>query len=188
MAVTRTWKVYGTDGHRQRESFGKSVKWDWSNEKDGVRIFEAYNYDKTGTHDYSVIRITRNTWEECERELDGQISDGYFENSRVGKIIEITEGEKIIKVYRYYVIDNYFTSYTVKAIKETPSYYFLAPNTFIDGRKRSKLMKNEECIGILKRTRNAYVEFYSTEDMSKEFAIENILQYFKEQMTKRYYK
>ena len=89
MAVTRIWKVYGADGHRQRESFGPSVKWDWSNKADGVRIFEADNFDKTGTHDYSIIRITRNTWEECDEEMEGQISDGYFENSRVGKVVEI---------------------------------------------------------------------------------------------------
>ena len=89
MSVTRTWKVYGAEGHRQRESFGRSVKYDWSNKTDGVRIFEAENFDKTGTHDYSLIRITRNTWEECDEEMEGQISDGYFENSRVGKVIEI---------------------------------------------------------------------------------------------------
>ena len=90
MSVTRTWKVYGADGHRQRESFGESVKWDWSCPADGVRIFEADNYDKTGTHDYSLIRITRNTYEECDEEMEGQISDGYFENSRVGKVVEVT--------------------------------------------------------------------------------------------------
>lgn len=88
MAITRTWKVYGADGHRQRESFGESVKWDFSCPAYGVRIFEADNFDKTGTHDYSLIRITRNTYEECESELNGQISDGYFENSRVGKVVE----------------------------------------------------------------------------------------------------
>ena len=91
MSVTRTWKVYGADGHRQRESFGPSVHWDWSNKADGVRIFEADNCDKTGTHDYSIIRITRNTWKECDDELCGQISDGYFENSRVGNVVEVTK-------------------------------------------------------------------------------------------------
>ena len=93
MAITRTWKVYGMfDGerwHRQRESFNPSVTWDWSCEADGVRIFEADNFDITGTHDYTIIRITRNTWEECGREMEGQISDGYFENSRVGAVVEV---------------------------------------------------------------------------------------------------
>ena len=91
MAVTRTWRVYGADGHRQRQSFFESVKWDWSNEREGTRIFEASNYDRTRTHDYSLIRITRDTYEERERELWGQISDGYFENSRTGKVIEVPE-------------------------------------------------------------------------------------------------
>ena len=30
MAVTRAWKVYGLPGHRQRESFFESVKYDFS--------------------------------------------------------------------------------------------------------------------------------------------------------------
>lgn len=86
---TRSWKVYGLEGHRQRESFCNSYINDFSNEKDGVRIIEVLNHDKTGTHEYSIIRITRNTEEECESDFWGQLSDGVFENSRVGKIVEI---------------------------------------------------------------------------------------------------
>lgn len=89
MAVTKSWKVYGRDGHRQKMAFGESVYWDWSNENNGTRIFEADNYDKTGTHEYTVVRITRNTAKECSEELKGQITDGYFENCRVGNVIEI---------------------------------------------------------------------------------------------------
>ena len=86
--VKRSWKVYGRDGHRQRISFSKSVKYDWS--QDGqIRIVELENSDKTGTNEYTIIRITRNTAEECKAELDGQITDGVFENSRVGRIEEI---------------------------------------------------------------------------------------------------
>ena len=72
--VTKLWKVYGFLGHRQRESFNKSYKWDFS-EDDNVRIIEVENSDKTGTNDYTIVRITRNTAEECEAELNGQISD-----------------------------------------------------------------------------------------------------------------
>lgn len=86
--VTKSWKIYGVDGHRQRESFGKSYKWDFSKGND-IRIIEVLNSDKTNTNDYSIIRITRNTTEECINELNGQISDGIFENSRVGKVEEI---------------------------------------------------------------------------------------------------
>ena len=80
MAVTRTWKVYGAEGHRQRESFSKSTKYDFS-ENGETRIVEVINSDQ--------IRITRDTAEKCEEEFDGQLSDGVFENSRVGWFEEI---------------------------------------------------------------------------------------------------
>ena len=89
MKVTRSWKVYGADGHRQRESFGKSYSFDFSNDDDGMRIIEVEREDRTGTNDYVIVNITRNTAEECEREFNGQLSDGIFENSRTGKIEEI---------------------------------------------------------------------------------------------------
>lgn len=44
MAVTRTWKVYGAEGHRQRESFCDSQKYDFS-ENGKVRILEILNSD-----------------------------------------------------------------------------------------------------------------------------------------------
>ena len=88
MKTTRAWKVYGAEGHRQRESFGKSYKYDFS-ENGIIRIIEVDNSDKTGTNEYSIIRITRNSFEECEQELNGQLSDGIFENSRVGEVVEI---------------------------------------------------------------------------------------------------
>ena len=89
MSITRTWKVYGAEGHRQRESFCNSYEYDFSNTMKGVRIIKVDCADKTGTNDYVIIRITRNNADECERELDGQISDGIFENCRVGKVVEV---------------------------------------------------------------------------------------------------
>ena len=86
--VTRSWKVYGIPGHRQRESFNSSYTYDFSEEGD-VRIIEVENSDKTGTNEYTVVKVTRNTAEECEAELSGQITDGIFENSRVGEVLEI---------------------------------------------------------------------------------------------------
>ena len=86
--VTRTWKVYGSQGHRQRESFFESYVYDFS-EGDHIRIIEVENSDRTGTNEYSIVRITRNTAKECENELWGQVSDGIFENSRTGKVEEI---------------------------------------------------------------------------------------------------
>ena len=86
--MTRTWKVYGAEGHRQRESFSESYKYDFS--EDGkTRIIEVENSDKTGTNEYSIVRITRDTYEECEKEFLGQLSDGIFEDSRTGKIEEV---------------------------------------------------------------------------------------------------
>jgi hypothetical protein len=86
--VTKSFKVFGAPGHRQRESFGSSYKLDFS-EGDDVRVIEVENSDVTGTNDFSVIRITRNSAEECLRELEGQLSDGIFENSRTGAVVEI---------------------------------------------------------------------------------------------------
>ena len=88
--ITRSWKVYGVKGDRQKESFYPSSKCDFS-KGDNVRIIEIINSDVTGTNEYSIIRITRNTFEECERELWGQIIDGIFENSRTEEVVEIFE-------------------------------------------------------------------------------------------------
>ena len=87
--VEMAWKVYGAEGHRQRESFNKSHTYDFTEDED-IRIIEVENADITGTNDYTVIRITRNTEAECEEEFFGQLSDGVFENSRTGKIVRIS--------------------------------------------------------------------------------------------------
>lgn len=91
MAVKRSWKIYGLNGHRQRESFNKSFDHDFS-EGDVTRKISVENSDKTGSNYYSIIHITRNTYDECEKELEAQISDGIFENSRTGKIEEVING------------------------------------------------------------------------------------------------
>lgn len=91
MSVTRAWKVYGLDSHRQRESFFPSYEYDFSDKDDGVRIIKVENSDVTGTNEYTIVRITRNNTQECEEELYGQISDGIFESSVVGKVEEIYE-------------------------------------------------------------------------------------------------
>lgn len=83
--ITKCWKIYGLDGHRQRVSFFKSFVWDFSG-PDDARIIELQAADVTGTNDFVVLKITRNTEQECEKELEGQLSDGIFENSRYGTI------------------------------------------------------------------------------------------------------
>ena len=90
MAVTKAWRVYGDEGHRQRESFHKSASYDFS--KDGkTRMLTVLNADVTGTNDYSLVIITRDTAEECENELWGQVGDGIFENCCTGRIEEVIE-------------------------------------------------------------------------------------------------
>lgn len=79
----KSYKVYGSEGHRQRESFSLSYKLDFSKENDPF-IIEVENSDITGTNEYSIIRITRNNENECDKEIESQVYDGIFENSRVG--------------------------------------------------------------------------------------------------------
>lgn len=87
-AVTRMFKVFGRAGHRQKESFNSSYKHDFS--RDGkTRIIEVLNSDMTGTNDYTLVIITRDTAEECMDELNGQISDGIFENCGTGHVYEV---------------------------------------------------------------------------------------------------
>lgn len=93
-----TVKVFGKDGHRQRESFGKSYKYDFS-QNNNIRIIEVTNSDKTNTNGFSILAVTRNTRKECLQEIEAQISDGIFENSAVGKIEEI-KGDKKMKQTR----------------------------------------------------------------------------------------
>lgn len=92
MAITRAWKIYGKDGHRQRESFGESYRLDFT-EDNNIHVLEVLNSDITGTNEYSIFVITRNTAEECESTLLSQIEDGAFENSRTGKEEEIPLSE-----------------------------------------------------------------------------------------------
>ncbi len=88
MAITKTYKVYGATGHRQHQSFTPSVLWDFSTEEH-TRIIDIRNSDKTGTNDYTIVAITCDTAEACENEIWGQVSDGYFENARVGNVEEV---------------------------------------------------------------------------------------------------
>ena len=88
--VTRRWKVYGAEGHRQKESFNSSVCYNFSTDEQ-PRLIQIYNSDLTGTNDYTEIVITRSAEAYCEAELGGQITDGIFENNRVGDVVEIVE-------------------------------------------------------------------------------------------------
>lgn len=89
--VTRRFRVYGLDGHRQRASFGKSERlYPW----DHLSEITCLCSDRTGTTEYVELIITGPEWY-ISRELLGQISDGIFENCRVGKVTEIVNGREI---------------------------------------------------------------------------------------------
>ena len=77
--ATVTWKVYGYPGKDLDETFEDSFRYDFSEPGD-IRIIECDNFDKTGTHVYAIVRITRNTLQECYSEFYGQVTDGAFEN------------------------------------------------------------------------------------------------------------
>lgn len=83
--MIRVFRVYGVDGHRQRESFSPSINFTTSN---GNKVW-IRNSDLTGTNDYTEVVIQANTNERIIRVLKSQIDDGIFENSRVGKVIEV---------------------------------------------------------------------------------------------------
>lgn len=85
--MTKSFKIYGYNGHRQRQSFGKTESYDFST-NEVSRIIKIVREDVTKTNEYVILEITRDTEEEIKKELAGQLSDGFFENCRVGKIEE----------------------------------------------------------------------------------------------------
>ena len=99
MKETKTFRVYGQDGRRQRLSFAPSVRFDWS-EDGAVRILDVRNSDKTGTNDYTEIEITTDR-RSPESELMAQIEDGIFEDSKTGKIVEVADGKEVEFRYPY---------------------------------------------------------------------------------------
>ena len=88
-SCTLAWKVFGAEGHRMRESFNESYMYDFSSKQDGIRILEVFNSDLTGTNEYTIVKITRPTEDDCWDEFEGQLTDGIFENSRVGRYEQI---------------------------------------------------------------------------------------------------
>lgn len=92
MSITKSFKIYGAEGHRQRMSFGNSRRYDWS-DGDCLRIVELFCSDVTKTNEYVVIRITMKTPEEVEHELWAQIYDGLLEDSRTGSVLELVSAD-----------------------------------------------------------------------------------------------
>lgn len=84
--VTRIYQVFGKDGHRQRESFNRSCAFATFHRNSVITV---YNSDITYSNDFSIVVIMARDAETCEDELDAQLSDGIFENSEVGRVLEL---------------------------------------------------------------------------------------------------
>lgn len=86
--VTKFYKIYGKEGHRQKMSFEESKSYDFS--KNGnIREVTILNSDILGHNDFSIIQITRNTLAEVKAELQSQLEDGLFECCNYGKVEEL---------------------------------------------------------------------------------------------------
>ena len=80
----RSFRVYGREGHRQRESFHDSYTLNIPERDVTITVSNA---DETGTSDYTLVGILAPTMEDVMEEMRGQLSDGIFENSRVGRVV-----------------------------------------------------------------------------------------------------
>lgn len=81
--ITKTWKIPGLLGQQNEASFFKSVNWEFGQDGEKV-LFCAECADITGTNDYVIVKITAPTDSLCDKVLNGQISDGFFENCSCG--------------------------------------------------------------------------------------------------------
>ena len=88
--ITKMYKVYGRDGHRQRASFFASHHYDFR-ESTYARdiIIDILNEDRTGTNEYSLVIISGIDPGIITRELYAQICGGFFEDCGVGSIEEV---------------------------------------------------------------------------------------------------
>lgn len=85
-------RVYGEDGHRQKISFLKSSFYDWSEKGKRLRKLSVINSDLLGNdNQFSLIIAECDTREDCAIEINGQLSDGAFENAKKGRIEKIID-------------------------------------------------------------------------------------------------
>lgn len=89
--VTRRFRIYGENGRTQRASLGKSSTfYPW----DDFTKCTILCSDRTGTKKYAEFIISGPKWY-IIHELEGQFSDGVFDNCRYGKITELVNGKEI---------------------------------------------------------------------------------------------
>lgn len=76
--------------------------------------------------------------------------------------------------YRYKISMRYMMVEEIE-VRETPKMYI--------GSSGCRIRKDEDGVPVLKdRTSYPFIDFYSTEDPSREHAIEKILEFFREEM------
>lgn len=95
MKTTRTFRIHGAAGHRQAVSFQRSFDLDLSEAPARPCRIHCACSDETGTNAFVDLTITGRNEAEVADELLGQISDGIFENCRVGEVELLIEGESI---------------------------------------------------------------------------------------------
>lgn len=98
MQTVKIFRVYGAEGHRQRESFYRSYVSDISR-PNSPRSIEVRNSDKTGTNDFSILQIVGESDIDCYTELQLQLSTGAFECSKVGDVYEILADGLAVKMW-----------------------------------------------------------------------------------------
>lgn len=78
------YRIWGEEGHRQKASWQKSVKF---TTYDGYTI-ETWCFDKSGTHDYIDIEVSRLHCKASDlyEEMQTQLDDGILECCNYGKI------------------------------------------------------------------------------------------------------
>lgn len=86
--MRKAYRVYGSEGHRQRESFSRS--YGFKPYGKDIRV-DVHNADMTGTHEYTDVIVYAHTEADADDEMMAQLSDGIFENSRVGRVEIVKE-------------------------------------------------------------------------------------------------
>lgn len=93
------YRIWGKEGHRQKASWQKSVKFTTS---DGYTI-ETWCFDRTGTHDYVDMEVSCDNCKASDLydEMLVQLEDGVLECCNYGKIEKLK--------YSYYWSDECLT-------------------------------------------------------------------------------
>ena len=81
------YRVWGKEGHRQKASWQKSVKFTTN---DGYTI-ETWCFDRTGTHDYVYMEVTAKSVSPADlyEEMQTQLDDGVFECCNYGNVEKV---------------------------------------------------------------------------------------------------